>query len=159
MSKHFFYDYREVLADKLEKKYTKELVELEKLRRKQKQLDNAEKVIKNYFDILDKDLGDTILVSGGDIEILKNDEMILKFSMFQNYIKFTRFDHAIEVEIGAFDPVTEIVEARINSNIIPSDKRCVVKKIGKVHDGSHFDENTINYYMNEAFGELEALDI
>ncbi len=158
MSKNFFYDYREVLAEKLEKKYTKELVELSVTRKKQKQLDSAEVIITNYFNILKKDLGDTLVVANDVIEIITNDEMILKFTMYQNYIKFTRFDHAIEVEIGEFDPLTDIVEARINSNIIPSDKRCVVKKIGKVHDGSHFDENTINYYMNEAFGELKELD-
>lgn len=159
MSKHFYYDYKTVLAEKLEKKYERELILLSLNRKKQAQLNAAQRIIEEYFEALSKELADTIIVSKGEIEILKDDNIILKFTMFKNYLKFTRFERAIEVEIGEYIPETNIVEARINSNIIPSDKRCVVKKIGKVHDGSHFDGNTLNYYMNEAFGNLKELDL
>lgn len=155
MSKHFEYNYREVLAEKLEKKYNHQLILLASRRKKQAQLDAAQTIIRNYFDELEGDISDTIIVSNGDISIVKGEKEIVKITMFQNYLKFTRFDHAIEVEIGEYDKITDIVEARINGNIIPSDKKCVIKKIGKVHDGSHFDGNTINYYMNEAFGKIE----
>lgn len=155
MSKNFYYDYRDVLEEKLEKKYSHELALLASNRKKQAQLDAAQLTIQKYFDVLVSHLEDTITVSAGAISIVKKESEFIKFTMFQNYLKFTRFEYAIEVEIGEYDLTTEIVEARINSNIIPSDKRCVVKKIGKVHDGSHFDENTINYYMNEAFGNLD----
>lgn len=155
MSKHFYYDYREVLAEKLEKKYKQQLLLLASSRKKQVQLDAAQTVIVNYFEAFVKEIEDTMIVSDGNIQFERDDNYILKFSMYKNYLKFTRFEHAIEVEIGEYDPDTEIVEAFIISNIIPSDKKCVVKKIGKVHDGSHFDENTINFYMNEAFSNIE----
>lgn len=157
MSKNFFYDYKEVLAGKLEKKYKNELLLLAVNREKQKQLDNAQKKIEDYYNILATEMKDTIEVSNGDILIMSTEDVFLRMTMFGNYVKFSRLTNSIEVEIGEFDPVTDIVEANIDSNIIPSDKKCIVKKIGKVHDGSHFDERTISYYMNKAFGELKEL--
>lgn len=157
MSKHFFYDYRGDLQAQLSKVFRRELNVLEKERNKQAQLDVAQSIIENYFSELENTLADIICVSNGRVQVIRNENMIIQFKMFDNYLKFTRFEHAIEVEIGEYDLATQIVEAKINSNIIPSDKKCVVKKIGKVHDGSHFDENTISYYMNETFGALKEM--
>lgn len=156
MSKHFFYNYKDDLEIKLKKVYRKDLKALEENRSKQAQLDQAHGLIQLYYEKLLSTLEDIISVSDGSIECVIEDDVI-KFKMYDHYVKYTRFDQGIEVEIGVFDEDSQIVEARINSNIIPSDKRCVVKKIGKVHDGAHFDENTINYYMNEAFSHLDIL--
>lgn len=157
MSKHFFYDYRGDLQEQLQKLFRRQLNELEHERNRQAQLDVAHNIIEKYFSDLENSLADIIVVSNGRIQVIRDESMIVQFKMFDNYVKFTRFEHAIEVEIGEYDEMTQIVEARINSNIIPSEKKCVVKKIGKVHDGSHFDENTIHYYMNEAFSNLKEL--
>lgn len=154
MSKSFFYDYKVELQEKLGKKFRKEIKELEDERARQSQLNDAQDIIENYFKILEDTIADIILVSDNKVQLICEGSMIVKFMMFDNYLKFTRFDHAIEVEIGEFDNDSKIIEAKIISNIIPGDKRCVVKRIGKVHDGAHFDDKTINFYMNEAFGNL-----
>ena len=158
MSKHFFYDYKIELQEQLGKKFRKELKELEAERTKQGQLDAAQAIVEEYFNILESSLSDIILISDNRLQLIRDGSMIVQFKMFDNYVKFTRFEHAIEVEIGEFDTETKIVEARIISNIIPGEKRCVVKRIGKVHDGSHFDDKTINFYMNEVFGHLNLLE-
>lgn len=157
MSKHFFYNYKDELEIKLSKVFRKELKNLEEDRKKLEQLDIAQDMIEKYFTNLENDLIDIIGVSDGKIHTARDGDMFMKFSMYEHFVKFTRFARGIEVEIGVYDDFVGIVEARINSNIIPGEKRCVVKKIGKVHDGSHFDENTINYYMNEAFNALDIL--
>jgi hypothetical protein len=157
MSKHFFYDYKVELEEQLGKKFRRELKQLEEERAFQTQLDEAQQVIETYFKVLESSLSDIILISDNKVQLIREGSMIVQFKMFDNYVKFTRFDHAIEVEIGDFDRQTKIIEARIISNIIPGEKRCVVKRIGKVHDGAHFDDKTINFYMNEAFGHLEEM--
>ncbi len=157
MSKSFFYDYKVELQEKLGKKFRHELKELENTRFKQAQLDDAQGTIEKYFEELKSSIADIILISDGKIQALQEGRMIMKFVLFDNYVKFTRFDHAIEVEIGKYDERSEIIEAKIISNIIPGEKKPVVKRIGKVHDGSHFDDKTINFYMNEAFGDFDFL--
>lgn len=157
MSKHYFYDYKNELHDQLTKKFKNELNALKEERNRQSQLDTAEKIIRNYFEELVDSLADIILISDNKVQMTSEGSKIVKFTLFDNYLKFTRFDHAIEVEIGIFDETTRIVEARIISNIIPGDKRCVVKRIGKVHDGAHFDDKTINFYMQEAFGDVHEV--
>lgn len=158
MSKHFFYNYKDDLQIRLSKVFRRELGNLEDSRKKQAQLDVAHNLIEKYYHDLEEQLKDIILVSHGKIKLIRDGNIIVKFVMYDNYVKYTRYEHGIEVEIGNYDEESEIVEARINSNIIPSDKRCIVKKVGKIHDGAHFDENTINYYMNEAFSSLELLN-
>lgn len=157
MSKHFFYDYKIELQDKLGKKFRRELKQLEEERALQHQLDVAQEMIEEYFKALEASLSDIILISDSRVQLIRDGSMVVQFKMFDNYLKFTRFDHAIEVEIGVFDVSSKIIEATIISNIIPGEKRCVVKRIGKVHDGAHFDDKTINFYMNEAFGQLEEM--
>lgn len=159
MSKNFFYDYKIELQEQLGKKFRKQLATLDEERAKIAQLDVAQKIIINYFDNLKSSLADIILVSNNQIALLQEGPMIVKFVMFNNYLKFTRFDQAIEVEVGQFDTESQIIEARIISNIIPGDKKCVVKKIGKVHDGSHFDDKTVNFYIHEAFKSIDELEL
>lgn len=155
MSKHFFYNYKEDMEIRLAKVFRRELEKLDEDRKKQAQVDIAQEMIESYYNDLEATLSDIIIVSAGKIKLIRDGDMFIKFVMFDNYVKYTRFEYGIEVEIGVYDEQAGIVEAKINSNIIPGEKRCVVKKIGKIHDGAHFDENTMNYYMNEAFDTLE----
>lgn len=155
MSMHFFYNYKLDLEKKLSEVYQRDLKKLEEKRDRQRQLDVAQNLIENYYNKLASDLKDIVEVSNGKISFMSHEDMIIKFIMYEHYVRYTRMDQGIEVEIGTYDESSGLIEGRINSNIIPGEKRCVVKKIGKVHDGSHFDENTINYYMNEAFSTLD----
>lgn len=157
MSMHFFYNYKLDLEKKLSEVYQRDLKKLEEKRNRQRQLDVAQNLIENYYNKLASDLKDIVEVSDGKISFISHEEMIVKFIMYEHYVRYTRMDQGIEVEIGTYDESSGLIEGRINSNIIPGEKRCVVKKIGKVHDGSHFDENTINYYMNKAFSALDIL--
>lgn len=159
MAKHFFYDYKVDLQDQLGKLYRKKLSELDSERARLAQLDAAQELIVDYFNGLESSLADIIIVSDNRLHMVREGSMIIKFTMFDNFVKFTRFEQAIEVEIGEFDELSKIVEARIIGNIISGEKKCVVKRIGKVHDGSHFDDKTINFFMNEAFGSLKELEI
>lgn len=159
MAKHFFYDYKIDLQDQLGKLYRKKLSELDSERARLAQLDAAQELIVDYFNGLESSIADIIIVSDNRLHMVREGSMIIKFTMFDNFVKFTRFEQAIEVEIGEFDEMSKIVEARIIGNIIPGEKKCVVKRIGKVHDGSHFDDKTINFFMNEAFGSLKELEI
>jgi len=71
--------------------------------------------------------------------------------------------HTIEVfdecsiidEIFLVVPEEDFVESMVLSYIVPGEKKPKIKRVGKIHDGSNFDENTLNYYMREAFGELD----
>lgn len=157
MSMHFFYNYKLDLEKKLSEVYQRDLKKLEEKRNRQRQLDVAQNLIENYYNKLASDLKDIVEVSNGKISFMSHEDMIIKFIMYEHYVRYTRMDQGIEVEIGTYDESSGLIEGRINSNIIPGEKRCVVKKIGKVHDGSHFDENTINYYMNKAFSNLDVL--
>lgn len=157
MSMHYFYNYKEELENKLKKVYSKALDELYVFKKRQGQLDVAQNLIEKYYEKLSEDLKDIMEVSVGNIKMIKTDDVIMKFIMYGHYVKYSRLEQGIEVEIGTYDEVSGLIEGRINSNIIPGEKKCVVKKIGKVHDGAHFDENTINYYMNKAFSHLEIL--
>lgn len=156
MSMHYFYNYKDELEHKLKKVYSQELGEMSVYKKQQKQLDVAQNLIEAYYDKLSHDLADIVEVSQGHINFIKT-EVLMKFIMFDHYVMYSRFDRGIEVEIGTYDKGADLIEARIDSNIIPGDKKCVVKKIGQVHDGAHFDENTINHYMNKAFSHLEIL--
>jgi len=159
MSKNFFYDYKVELQGQLGKHFRKQLSALDLERNRIAQLDSAQKIVLEYFENLSTSLADIMAVAHERVMLTQEENMIVKFTMFDNYLKFTRFDHAIEVEVGEFDNESQIVEARIISNIIPGEKKCVVKRIGKVHDGSHFDDKTINFYMHEAFGSLKELEL
>lgn len=159
MSKNFVYDYKVELQGQLGKLFRKQLITLDLEKNHVAQLDLAQKIVLEYFNNLRTSLTDIIKVANGKVMSIQEDRMIVKFMMFNNYLKFTRFDQAIEVEVGEFDKESQIIEAKIISNIIPGDKKCVVKRIGKIHDGSHFDDKTINFFMHEAFGSLKELEL
>lgn len=155
MSKHFFYDYKEDLIKKLNKKYTKELTELHNEQREQNQLDEAEKAIRSYFQTVNAEMSDLIKASKGEITYDEGEEIILTLTIHQNFIRFIRTPKSIEVKIGIYNKEEDLVESVIVGYIVPGEKICKIKKLGKIHEGGNFDENTLSSYMREAFGHLE----
>jgi len=155
MTVHFYYNYKEDLISKLKENYANELDQKVSDEKDQAQLDEAEKLIIKYFDSVKNDLDQLNKVSGGEVAYEVGEDFISKLSVRQNYIKFTRAGKTIEVKVGKYIDDEDIVESSVIANIVCGDKKCKIKKRGKIHDGSNFDENTINYYMREAFGPLE----
>lgn len=155
MTVHFYYNYKEDLVKKLRDHYDGELKKKDEDKRDQLQLDEAEKLILNYFKSIKNDIDDLAEVSSGEVKYEEGNGFISMFTIRENYIKFTRVGKTIEVKVGNYIPEEDIVESTVLANIICGDKKCKIKKRGKIHDGSNFDENTINYYMREAFGPLE----
>lgn len=155
MTVHFFYNYKEDLISKLKEHYANELRMKAEDEKDQMQLDEAEKLILDYFNSVQSDIEELTLVSGGEVTYEEADDFIAKFTVNKNYIKFTRVGKTIEVKIGKFLEDEDIVESNVIANVVCGDKKCKIKKRGKIHDGSNFDENTINYYMREAFGPLD----
>lgn len=155
MSVHFFYNYREHLIKQLKEHYSA-IVDMKKeddaLRA---QLDEAESVIKEYFMVIQTELKEVLEAAGNELQLeLDQEDYLLRFNIVQNYIKFIRREQAIEVEIGRYQTDMGMVETYILAYIIPGDKKCRTRKVGKVHEGGNFDENTLNYYMREAFSDL-----
>lgn len=155
MSKHYFYDYKEDLIKKLNKKYAEELSKVYEERREQTQLDDAEEMIRKYFRIVHDEMKDLIAASNGAITYDEGDEIILTLTIHHNFIRFIRTPKAIEVKIGIYNKVEDLVESVIMGYIVPGEKYCKIKKLGKIHEGGNFDENTLSSYMREAFGHLE----
>lgn len=155
MSVHFFYNYREHLIKQLKEHYAT-IVELKKEDDLlQLQLDEAEAQIRDYFGVLKEELAEVLLAAGNDVVLeTENDDYILKFNIVQNYLKFIRKGQAIEVEIGRYQVDMGMVETYILAYIIPGDKKCRTRKVGKVHEGGSFDDNSLNYFMREAFSDL-----
>ncbi len=145
-----FYDYRDEFIKKLKVMYSEELVHYNEEQMKQKQLNTAENLIRKYFNDLEKEMKPLIEVSHGNIELIK-EEQYIKFIMNHEYLKFTRFEHSIKVEMGIYNEEEDYVEARILSDIIPGKKKCVIKKVRSLHNYSTFDVQTINHYMNRMF--------
>jgi len=155
MSKHFFYDYKEDLIKKLNKKYANELTKVYDERREHEQLDSAEQMIRSYFQQIRDEMEDLIEASNGEITYDEGDEIILTLTIHQNFIRFIRTSKSIEVKIGIYNKTEDLVESVIMGYIVPGDKSCKIKKPGKIHEGGNFDENTLSSYMREAFGHLE----
>ncbi len=155
MTVHFYYNYKEDLVKKLKDHYEEEIKKNAEDMKDQLQLDEAEKLILNYFKSVKNDIDELAEVSSGEVVYEEGNGFVSMFTVRQNYIKFTRVGKTIEVKVGNYVPVEDIVESTVLANIICGDKKCKIKKRGKIHDGSNFDENTINYYMREAFGPLE----
>lgn len=155
MTVHFYYNYKEDLVKKLKDHYEMELKKSADDKKDQLQLDEAEKLIRNYFNSVQSDIEELEMVSAGEVKYEENEGFISQFTVEQNYIRFTRLGKTIEVKIGVYIPEEDIVESTVIANITCGDKKCKIKKRGKIHEGSSFDENTINYYMREAFGPLD----
>lgn len=155
MSKIFTYDYKEDLVKKLNKRYANELAAVHQERREQTQLDNAEELIRKYFRTVRDEMEDLIEASQGGITYDEGDEIILTLTIHNNFIRFIRTPKCIEVKIGIYNKTEDLVESVIMGYIVPGEKVCKIKKLGKIHEGGNFDENTLSSYMREAFGHLE----
>ncbi len=155
MSKHFFYDYKEDLIKKLNVKYAKELAELHHEQQEKALLDQAEEDVRAYFRIVHNEMKDLILASRGAIAYDEGDEIILTLTIHKNFIRFIRTSKSIEVKIGKYNKEEDLVESLIVGYIVPGEKSCKIKKLGKIHEGGSFDENTLASFMREAFGQPE----
>ncbi len=155
MSVHFFYNYREHLIKQLKEHYATIVASKKEDDLLQLQLDEAEAQIRDYFDVLKEELEEVLLAAGTEVMLeTESDEFLLKFTVVQNYLKFIRKGQAIEVEIGRYQVDMGMVETYILAYIIPGEKKCRTRKVGKVHEGGSFDENSLNYFMREAFSDL-----
>ncbi len=150
MSVHFFYNYKDELVKKLKERFAGEVAQWKTHEAKQKQLDDAEALIKGYFKNLLLDLGDVVDATGGLIQLIEEDGC-LKFIIGDNYLLFIRQPEAIMVKMGYYVSEHDTVETTIPGYIVPGEKKPLTKKVGKIHDGSTFDENTLNYYLRTAF--------
>lgn len=158
MSVHFFYNYRDELVKKLKEHYADDVKSWRKQVAEKGQLDEAEAMLKKYFKSLVDELEDVIEASSEEIVLEENDN-VMEFRIQQNFVRFTRQDRAIQVKVGYYVTENDMVETAILGYVVPGDKRAVMKKVGKIHDGSTFDENTINFYLRSAFSEwLQNLD-
>lgn len=155
MSLHFSYHFREDLIKKLRDHYNDDLDKLMKEREIERQLDEAAKIIDSYYDNFLSEIGDVMEASDGEVSFVKEGSIIAKLIIRGNYLKFMRVDNSIEVKIGYYVPEADLVESVVLSYIIPGDKKARVRRVGKIHDGSSFDENSISYYMREAFHKVE----
>lgn len=154
MTVHFFYDFKDELIQKVKKNYENELIERKEKIRNEKQLDEAEKLIVDYFKVIKNALHEVFEVSDGDVKYEESDNYILKFTIFKNSLEFARNGNSIKVEVELYDEEMDIIESKILGNIIIGEKRCMVKDTGKLHTGSHFDQKTIDYFMRVAFGKF-----
>ena len=152
MSVHFFYNYRDELVKKLKEHYADDVKVWKKQVAENKQLDEAEGMLRKYFKSLVSELDDVIEASNREIQLTENGNL-MEFKIQQNFVRFTRQERAIQVKVGYYVTENDMVETAILGYVVPGDKRAVMKKVGKIHDGSTFDENTINYYLRSAFSE------
>ena len=152
MSVHFFYNYRDELVKKLKEHYSDDVKQWKKQVMENKQLDEAENILRKYFKGLVNELEDVIEASNREIMLVENDNL-MEFKIQQNFVRFTRQERAIQVKVGYYVSENDMVETAILGYVVPGDKRAVMKKVGKIHDGSTFDENTINFYLRSAFSE------
>lgn len=157
MTIHFFYDFKEELLKKLNEYYGEEIKTLSYEKKQVSQIDDAEAGIRSYFKHIVSDMGEIIEASNGEIEFESDDDVIGKLTIMKHYLKFTRKNVSIEVKIGYYIPEDDFVESMVLSYIVPGEKKPKIKRVGKIHDGSNFDENTLDYYMREAFGELSMI--
>jgi len=153
MSVHFFYSYRDELVKKLKEHYADDVEVWRKQVQETKQLDEAEAMLRKYFSSLVTELGDVIDASNGEIFLDEQDGKVMELKIQQNFVRFTRQERAIQVKIGYYVTENDMVETAILGYVVPGAKHPVMKKIGKIHQGSTFDENTINFYLRSAFGE------
>ncbi len=154
MSVHFFYDYKDELIKKLKEHYSESLDVQEQVMKERKQIDEAVQLVDNYFDELERELRDVFVVSSGEVKLVRNDEALVHFSIKDGFIKFMRKDRSLQVVMGFYVPEEGEVEAKIVAYIIPGEKKAKIKKVGKVHNGSTFDENSLNHFMRMAFKDM-----
>lgn len=159
MSVRFFFNYREHLIKKLKEHYVT-IVELKKEDEAlQLQLDEAENVIRDYYDVVAVELQEVLNAASNEVQLdYDSEDYIVKFSIVDNYVRFIRRPTAIEVEISRYDDTLNMNETFIIAYVVPGEKKCHTKKVGMVHESGSFDENSLNYFMREAFGEIVQYD-
>lgn len=157
MTVRFFYDFNEELVKKLTEHFSDEIEALQFEHNQMEQLENAEAMIREYFDHVVDHLSEVMAASNGKIYFEQDEEVIGKLGIMNNYLKFTRKNMSIEVKIGYYVPEADLIESIVLSYVVPGTKKPKIKRVGKIHDGSNFDENAINYYMREAFAKLDIL--
>ncbi len=158
MSVHFFYNYRDELVKKLKEHYSEDVRDWKKLQAEARQIDEAEEMVTKYFRALEKELEDVIEASKEEIGLSVKEDVI-EFRIKRNFVRFKRQERAMQVKVGYYVSENDMVETAILGYVVPGDKRAVLKKVGKIHDGSTFDDNTLNYYLRKAFSDwLEHLD-
>jgi hypothetical protein len=151
MSVHYFYNYKDELIKKLKERFGNELVQKKERERLQAQLDEAETLIREYFKANSVDLNELVTVSNGAISFTVEEPLRILLQIDKNFVEFNRLETSIEIRVGLYDEKVDFVNAEVECYVIPGEKKCHIKKVGKIHDGSHFDENTINYYVRKAF--------
>jgi hypothetical protein len=152
---HFHYNFREALTKKLKEQFAEDIEKYRHEMTRVHQIDEAEQLIFDYFGRLAEDLEDVLAVSDGSVGFEGPEgDTIIRFSIRENFIRFTRRDKFIEVKVGKYDAVDDMVESTILGYVVAGEKKAQTRRVGKVHGGSTFDENTLNSYMREAFGSL-----
>lgn len=158
MTVHFFYDYKEELVKKLRNHYSESLNLKERELFEKNQIEDAIRLIGRYFDDLEKQLGEVISASNGDIKLVRNRDSLLEFSVIENFLRLVRKDNSIQVIVGYYDAEEDSIKSKTVAHIVPGEKKCQVKKLGQIHDGSTFDENTLNHYMRLAFRNMFSFE-
>lgn len=154
MTVHYFYNYKDELIKKLKERFSSELIQKKERERLQAQIDDAEQLIQDYFKANSVDLKELVSISNGAINFVVEEPFRILLQIDENFVEFNRLETSIEIRVGLYDEKIDFVNAEVECYVIPGDKRCQIKKVGKIHDGSHFDENTINYYVRKAFPHL-----
>lgn len=159
MSVHYFFNYREHLVKKLKEHYAGAVSLKREDQILQSKLLEAEGLIRDYFEAIEKELHDVLYAASIDVKLDYDcDDYLVKFSLKENYVKLTRHPNNIEVEIGKFQPDLGMVESYILAHIIPGEKKCHMRRVGMVHESGNFDENSLNYFLKEAFGHIITYD-
>lgn len=159
MSVRFFFNYREHLIKKLKEHY-ESIVNLKKEDESlQLQLDEAENIIRDYYEVVALELQEVLNAASNEVQLDYDcEDYIVKFTIVDNYVRFIRRPTAIEVEISRYDDTLNMNETFIIAYVVPGEKKCHTKKVGMVHESGSFDENSLNYFMREAFGEIVQYD-
>lgn len=160
MSVHFFYNYKEDLIKQLKEHYSEDIERTKAEKKDQNQLDDVEKFVLNYFKDMKAEIAEVIDSSRGAIVVDLEDKMsIVDFTIGANYLKLVRKEKSIEVLVGNYVQENDMTESTVLGYIVPGEKKAITKKLGKIHDGSHFDESTLSYYLRSAFGNVFSEEV
>ncbi len=159
MTVHYGYNYKKDLIKKMRQQYAKELERLALFRAHQMQLDEAQALIVSFFQDVKEEFKDLAIVSNGEVIVDEQENgYFLKMKIHQASIQFSRKEEVIEIELSHYNEQEQFLESHVVAFVIPSDKKCRLKRVGKVHDGSSFDELAINSYVRMAFSHLLDLE-
>ncbi len=136
MSVHFFYNYRDELVKKLKEHYADDVKSWRKQEAEKQQLNEAEAMLKKYFNSLVDELEDVIEASNEEI-VLEDNDNVMEFRIQQNFVRFTRQDRAIQVKVGYYVTENDMVETAILGYVVPGDKRAVMKKLVRFMMAAH----------------------